>query len=159
MRRAVALLLTTSLSLLGCFPHNAHKRTLAQLGEGGAVVGGIAMEAMLNTGADCDAMTMPGAPPDSNCHTNNTILGNIGVALILGGLLGFVATISTAEEEKAPPPVDIKAEQPVVKQDLKLPPGVKPAATNNPAQTAATTATDPGTTDATPQPAPAATAP
>ena len=104
MRSAVALFLTASM-MLGCFPHDAHKRTLAQIAEGGAVVGGIALEAALGTGADCDMMTKIGAPPDSNCHTNKTIFGNVGVALILGGLLGFVATISTAEEDKTPPKV------------------------------------------------------
>lgn len=124
MRSAVALLLTSTM-MLGCFPHDAHKRTLAQFAEGGAVVSGIALEAFLSTGADCDAMTMIGAPPDSNCHTKSTVLGDLGVALILGGLLGFVATISTAEEAKAPPPVDIKAPAPAAKADLKLPPGVK----------------------------------
>jgi len=124
MRRAVAFLLTSTM-MLGCFPHDAHKRTLAQLAEGGAVVGGIALEAALGTGADCDAMTMIGAPPDSNCHTNKSVAGGVGVALILGGLLGFVATISTAEEDKEPPKVDIKAQDQAGKADLKLPPGVK----------------------------------
>ena len=145
MRSTVALLLTGTM-MLGCFPHDPHKRTLAQFAEGGAVVSGIALEAILSTGADCDAMAKIGAPPDSSCHTKSTVLGDLGVALILGGLLGFVATISTAEEAKAPPPIDIKAQAPAAKPDLKLPPGVKgnteataPAATSEATTPAADT--------------------
>src|SRR5512140_1848259 len=150
MRSAVALLL--AISMLGCFPHDAHKRTLAQLVEGGAVVGGIALEAVLSTGADCDTMTKIGAPPDSNCHTKSTALGDVGVALILGGLLAFVATISTAEEAKTPPPIDIKAQAPAAKPDVKLPPGVKPQTEATAPATAAQTATEPTTPSAEPPP-------
>jgi hypothetical protein len=121
--RAVALLL--SVSLLGCFPHNAHHRTIAKLAEGGSLLAGIGLEAFVNTGADCDMMALPGMP-NPGCHTKATVVGDIGVALILAGLLGFVATVSTAEDEKPPAPtIEIKAD----KHDLKLPPGVKaPAA-------------------------------
>lgn len=114
-------------SLLGCFPHDAHKRTIAQVIEGGAMVVGVGAEFLVNTGADCDQMGMPGVP-NSSCRTKANALGDVGVALILGGLLGFVATISTAEEDKPPPKVDIKAEAPAEKPALKLPAGVQPAA-------------------------------
>ena len=50
--RAVALLVIAS--LVGCFPHNAHKRTIAQLVEGGVLASGIGMEYFANTSADCD---------------------------------------------------------------------------------------------------------
>src|SRR5579862_2031211 len=96
MMRAVALMI--SISLLGCFPHNARRRTYAELAEGGAIVAGIVSEYFVNTGADCDIMSEPGVP-DTACHTKASALGDIGVALIVGGLLGFVGTISTAEDE------------------------------------------------------------
>ncbi|NVB84341.1 MAG: hypothetical protein HOV81_38550 [Kofleriaceae bacterium] len=101
MRAAVALLV--SVSMLGCFPHNERHRTYAKIAEGGALVGGIVISAVGNTGADCDQMVMPGV--DSNCKSNATILSTIGVALILGGLLGFVATVSTAEDDNDVKPV------------------------------------------------------
>jgi hypothetical protein len=123
MRSAVALVLVLTVSTVGCFPKDAHKRTLAQLGEGGALAAGVLLEAFLGSGAECDQMTKIGSPPDANCHQRSTIYGDVGVALILGGLLGFVATISTAEDEKEPPKIDIKAAD-APKPEVKLPPGV-----------------------------------
>src|SRR4051812_34324079 len=112
MRAAVALLV--SVSMLGCFPHNPKHRTYAKLGEGGALVAGIAISAFANTGADCDKNAMAGV--DSNCRTNATILSTVGVALILGGLLGFVATVSTAEEDDQKPKVTTLPDQPAAEQ-------------------------------------------
>lgn len=102
MRTAVALLV--SVSMLGCFPHNAKHRTYAKYAEGGALVGGIVISAIGNTGADCDQMEMLGGA-DTNCKRNAQILSTVGVALILGGLLGFVATVSTAEDDDSKPVV------------------------------------------------------
>ena len=96
--RAVALALTLSLVSTGCFPENPRARTFAKLGEGVTLGAGIVMEGLINSGADCD-LSMPGMP-DSGCHTNASVLGNIGVVLILAGLIGFVATISTTPDEK-----------------------------------------------------------
>lgn len=99
MRAAVALLLTMTMTVAGCFPHDPHKRTIAKLAEGGALVGGIAISAFANTGADCDNnANMPGSDP-SDCRTTAKWLSTLGVTLILAGLLGFVATVSTAEDE------------------------------------------------------------
>jgi hypothetical protein len=99
MRAAVALLLTMTMTVAGCFPHDPHKRTIAKLAEGGALVGGIAISAFANTGADCDNnANMPGSDP-SDCRTTAKWLSTLGVTLILVGLLGFVATVSTAEDE------------------------------------------------------------
>ena len=105
MRAVVALMLSASILTPGCFPHDSHKRTLAQLIEGGTIAAGIGVEAFVSTGADCDMMTMQGLPIDMNCHNRSSTWGGLGVALILGGLLGFIATISTAEDDKpeAPP--------------------------------------------------------
>lgn len=120
IRPAVALLL--SVSMLGCFPHNARHRTYAKYAEGGALVGGIVISAVGNTGADCDQMDMRGG---TSCRSNAQILSTIGVTLILAGLLGFVATVSTAEDDDAKPtalPTTAAA------SDAKTSP--KPASTN-----------------------------
>ena len=107
MRAAVALLV--SISLLGCFPHNPRARTYAKAGEGASILAGIAISALAGTGADCDEMTMAGID-NSSCHTKAKWLTTTGVVLIVGGLLGFVATVSTAEEEPAPKPLEMKSE-------------------------------------------------
>ena len=123
--RAVSLLL--AVSLVGCFPHNKRARTISKWAEAGSLVAGIGMEYMANTGADCDAMNLPGQPTSSSCHTKAAVIGDVGVALILGGLLGFVATVSTSPDEDEPAPMPIKTEtdKSAEKRDLKLPPGVK----------------------------------
>lgn len=95
MKAAVAL--AVSISLLGCFPNNAQHRTYAKYGEGAALITGIVISAIANTGADCDQNRMTGV--DTNCRSTAQWLSTAGVVLILGGLLGFVATISTAEDD------------------------------------------------------------
>jgi len=96
--RAVALLVIAS--LLGCFPHNAHKRTIAQLVEGGVLVSGIGMEYFANTQADCDQSTqMTGGVAGTKCGGLSQSIGSVGVGLILAGLVGFVVTISGAEDD------------------------------------------------------------
>ena len=124
MKAVVALLCSVAV-LTGCFPNNPQHRTYAKYAEGGALIAGIAVSAFTNTGADCDSMEMPGPNVDNNCRTKAQWLGTLGLALILGGLLGFVATISTAED------VELKKEQKEatenpVKSEVKLPPGVTP---------------------------------
>jgi hypothetical protein len=122
--RALAILALTS--LLGCFPHNSKARTYAKYGEGGAVVAGIGMEFLVNSGADCDQMAGP-LQSSSGCHTKAAVLGDLGVALILGGLLGFVATVSTSEDEDKPLSTTtvIKEDKSAEKPAVKLPAGVK----------------------------------
>jgi len=107
--RAVSLIL--ALSLLGCFPHNRGARRISQLTEGGLIVSGIVLESFVKTGADCDQM-LGGSTSSASCHSRNAVFGGVGVALILGGLLGFVATISTAKDDNEPPKVEIKSEAP-----------------------------------------------
>src|SRR5689334_8182572 len=85
-RTAVALLVSIAM-LAGCFPHNERHRTYAKWAEGGALVSGIVISSLAQTGADCDKMEMAGV--ESNCRTKAKILGGIGMALILGGLVGF----------------------------------------------------------------------
>ena len=136
MRRVVASLLVVSIALVGCFPKEPHKRTLAMYGEGAAFVGGIALEAFLQTGADCDQMRPIGAPPPADCHNRSNTLGAIGIGLILAGLIGFIATVSTAEDDPEPPKVDIKAQpvhpEPTVKPtQIAAPPGATPPNTGS----------------------------
>lgn len=98
--RAVALL--TSLSLVACFPHDPHARSITEYAEGGAVILGVGILALAGTGADCDANNQAIAMPDSSCHTKATVLSDIGLALLIGGLVGFIGTVSTAEDDKPP---------------------------------------------------------
>ncbi len=121
--RAVALML--SVGMLVCFPHNEQARTYAKYAEGGLILAGIGAEAIASrhTGAACDMMSGQ-IGYDSGCHATSTIYGGVGLALILAGLTGFVATVSTAEDENpTPPAIDIKAQE---KPAVKLPPGVVP---------------------------------
>ena len=125
--RAVALIVLTS--LLGCFPHNHKARTISKYAEGGTVVAGIGLEFLVNSGADCDAQTGP-LQSSSSCRGTATTLGDLGVGMILAGLLGFVATVSTSDDEDAPAPAPVVTQtKKIDSKDLKLPPGVKAPAT------------------------------
>lgn len=108
MRSAVALMLVASLGT-GCFPHSARNRTIAEIVEGTVATGGVVIEGFVQSGADCDMTHAPGAPPVS-CKQSASTAGGIGVALILAGLVGFIATISTSEDDnETPKPIEIKA--------------------------------------------------
>ncbi|MEO6775486.1 MAG: hypothetical protein ABI467_21165 [Kofleriaceae bacterium] len=108
MRSAVALMLAATL-VPGCFPHNSRNRTIAEIVEGGVAVSGVVVESFVQSGADCDMTHAPGAPPVS-CKQNASLSGGIGVALILAGVIGFIATISTSEDDNdTPKPIEIKA--------------------------------------------------
>lgn len=98
--RAVALLVSLSLATTACFPTNARHRTYAKLGEGAALAAGITMLYFVNTGADCDQMEGPGIG-DEDCKSSASVLGAIGLGLILLGLAGFVATVSTSPDDDA----------------------------------------------------------
>ncbi len=118
--RAVAVLL--SLSLLGCFPHDPHARAISQYSEGGAVLLGIGILALAGTQADCDAMHTT-AMPSSSCNSKATLLSDIGLSLLVGGLIGFIATVATAEDPP-PPPTNVIAKPkdplPPVKSPIPL---------------------------------------
>jgi hypothetical protein len=136
MNRAVVALLV-SVSLLGCFPHSARNRTYAKIGEGGALAAGIALSAFANSAADCDSMEVSGVNDQSGCRSNAKWASTAGVVLVLGGLLGFVATVSTAEDDNEPKPVEIKdVSQKPETPALAPPPGVKKATDGTDAQAA-----------------------
>jgi hypothetical protein len=99
--RAVAILLALS----ACFPHDAHKQTLAKYAEGAALVTGIAMQYAVNSQADCDADKVTGAGAGGSCQLTGAVLGDVGVGLILAGLVGFVVTVSTAEDAAPQPAI------------------------------------------------------
>ncbi|HEY5951326.1 MAG TPA: hypothetical protein VIV40_37795 [Kofleriaceae bacterium] len=138
MTRAVVALLV-SVSLLGCFPHSARNRRYAQIGEGTALLAGIAVSAFANTAADCDEMLVTGVNnANDSCKSKANWLSAVGVVLIVGGLLGFVATVSTAEAEPKPKVVEIKDTTPAKPEDAPVQ-AAPPAAT----PTDNTQATDP----------------
>lgn len=130
MRSAVALLLASSF-LAGCFPHNARNRTIAQIVEGGIAVSGVVLESFVQSGADCSMQAAPGEPP-LKCESNASVGGGIGVALILAGVIGFIATISSAEDDDKPPVIEIKAKPEAPAPPTEMPP-VAPTPTPAPA--------------------------
>lgn len=85
-----------------CFPDNAKHRTIAKITEGGFIIGGIAMLAVVNTGADCkpDVAGMR----DVECEDRAKLVGSIGLAMILAGLIGFITTVSTSPDDKPDAP-------------------------------------------------------
>jgi len=101
MTRLVALALV--LSTTACFPHNARHRRIAKWTEGGAIAGGIALLSVANTGADCTAGPA-GRPEYDSCRHDAMLVGDVGLALILGGLVGFGVTQMMSPDETAPPP-------------------------------------------------------
>jgi hypothetical protein len=112
MRSAVALVMASlSFGGVGCFPHNARNRTISELVEGGLAISGVIVEGVVQSGADCNTTHAPGEPAMACAQTASTV-GGIGVALILAGVVGFIATISTAEDDDKPAPVEIKAAPP-----------------------------------------------
>ena len=145
MRSAVALMLVGSLTLAGCFPHSARNRTISEIVEGGLAVSGVVVESFVQSGADCDMTHAPGAPPVM-CKQSAALSGGIGVGLILAGVIGFIATISTSEDDNdTPKPIEIKA----------APTTAAPATTPAPAPTAPIA--PPAAAPVAPAPTPAAT--
>jgi hypothetical protein len=106
MRYALVALL---LVVTACFPHNARHRKIAKWSEGGALAAGIVMLSVANTGADCTGGPSARDSLDG-CRRNATLIGDVGLALILGGLVGFGITQMTTPEETAPPPKPLAAQ-------------------------------------------------
>ncbi len=100
--KVVALLLATTL-FAGCFPNSAKHRTYAKIGEGAAIATGIAMLYTVNTGADCDQMRDVSDETSSGCRGNADILGSVGLGLIIAGMSGFIATVSTSPDDEDKP--------------------------------------------------------
>lgn len=97
--RAVALVVC--LTFLGCFPNNARHRTYAKIVEGGVLVGGIGLLAFSNTQADCD-MEVGLGMPKQDCQSKAGLISGIGLTMILLGMIGFAATVTTATDTGDP---------------------------------------------------------
>ena len=100
----------------------------AKIGEGAAFVGGIVLLAVTKVPSDCDGMTgtMPGVDSDhDSCREHARIAEGIGVTLILAGLAGFIATVSTSPDAQ-PAPTSITM-QPVAAQPSTPTPTPTPA--------------------------------
>ena len=85
-----------------CFPQNAKHRTYAKVGEGVALASGIALLYAVSSGADCDQMRKLGDPA-SSCRDGASIASGIGLGLILLGLGGFIATVSSSPDDDDAP--------------------------------------------------------
>lgn len=110
MRSSAALVAAFAITTGACFPNNAHHRTIAKYAEGGAILAGIAILAVAKTGADC--RTAIANMPDADCQNRAELVGDIGLGLLLTGLVGFIATVSTSEDDSAN--VGVPAPQPVL---------------------------------------------
>jgi hypothetical protein len=99
--RSITLVLVLGL-LGGCF-HDARQRRYAKFGEGAAIAGGIVMLSFAGTGADCTAGPA-GRDAYDDCRFRATVVGDVGLGLILAGLLGFMVTAATGPDEPPPPP-------------------------------------------------------
>jgi hypothetical protein len=119
--RVVALL--TSIALLGCF-NNPRHRTYAKIGEGVAIVAGIALLAVVNTAADCEENMIT---VDDDCESKSKLLSSVGLGLILAGMLGFVVTVST-EDDDAPTTTVVPKTQPTTEPAPAAPASEPPAA-------------------------------
>ena len=140
MRAAVALVLSLTVSMAACFPGNPKHQTYAKIAEGGVLLGGIGLLFVVNTSADC-APEVSGMP-DTACEDKATLLGNIGLGLVLAGLIGFIVTVSTSGEDKVDLPVTTTPTTPAVT------PTPDPTPTPTPTPTPPTEPTPP--TDPTP---------
>jgi hypothetical protein len=127
MRAAVAFVSSIALLSGACFPDNEKHRTIAKVTEGGFIVGGIALLAVVNTGADCkpDVAGMP----DVACEDRAKLVGSIGLAMILAGLVGFITTVSTSPDDKPDQPAALPEapKPPEPMQPMQSPAGPAPA--------------------------------
>ncbi|HEY4059926.1 MAG TPA: hypothetical protein VGM39_25095 [Kofleriaceae bacterium] len=150
MRTSVALVAALAVSTGACFPNNAHYRTIAKYSEGGAILAGLAILAVAKTGADCrtDVANMP----DADCQDRAELVGDVGLGLLLSGLIGFIATVSTSEDDSAN--TGTPAPQPTLPAQSFAPaPAVAPVPTAAPAP--ATIAAPGVTAPSVPAPTPA----
>ena len=96
--RAVALVLC--LTFTACFPNNAKHRTYAKITEGAFIAGGIGMLAVSSTQADCDQDVGLGMPKQ-DCKSKAGLISGVGLTMILLGMVGFAATVTTAVDDSA----------------------------------------------------------
>jgi hypothetical protein len=152
MRAAVAFVTSIAMLTGACFPDNEKHRTIAKITEGGFLLAGIGILAVVNTGADCkpDVAGMP----DVACEDRAKLVGSIGLAMILAGLIGFITTVSTSPDDKAEAPKSLPEppKPPEPMQPMKSPAG--PAPTEPTPPTPPTEPTPPAPTEPAPAPTP-----
>lgn len=102
MRAVIAFVTSIAMLTGACFPDNEKHRTIAKITEGGFILGGIALLAAVNTGADC--MPDVAGMRDVACEDKARLVGSIGLAMILAGLIGFITTVSTSPDDKPEAP-------------------------------------------------------
>jgi hypothetical protein len=131
VRRAlIAVVAAVALLATGCFPHNKKHRRIAYAVELGVLGTGVAVLALSPPGADCDR-------DDDACLSRANTLSGIGVFLLLAGLGGLVATISSAEEAATPPPKKLDEEEPPAPAPVKATKPPEPEKTPEPETTPA----------------------
>ncbi len=131
--RAVALLVAFSLVGTACFPENARYRAYAKISEGVALAAGVVLLAVSTTQADCDSsMMISGLNQNADCKSHASTLSGLGLGLILLGLGGFVATVSTTPDDKTPT-ITIKAPPTVTTPPTTTPPPASLATPTTPA--------------------------
>ncbi len=100
--RFTAAVVSLTLLMAGCFPHNAKYRAYAKWAEGGSLVAGIALAGLSGTTADCPMMV--GVEGDqTSCRNTANALQGTAVVLILAGRRGVGASVSTAADEDGVP--------------------------------------------------------
>ena len=87
--RVPVLALAFSIAASGCFPDSARHRRYANLAEGAALVGGIALQYVAKS-ANC-MERRPGTVVE-DCDRSLARLDTLGLLLIFGGIVGFAAT-------------------------------------------------------------------
>jgi len=133
MRLATSLVLSLGLVSGACFPNNARHRTVAKIAEGGVTIAGIVLLSGVGSPADCMS-ELPGVP-NRDCESRSSLLGNIGLGLILTGLVGFIVTVSTAPDDTTTTPSSMPPLGPVQPTPTttppapSLPPSASPPAT------------------------------
>ena len=101
MRWPIVLLLVAS----ACFPESARHRRYAKIGEGVLVAGGIALN-YLASSSGC--MQRPPGSVVDDCDQSIAQLDNLGLVMIFSGLVGFAATMISANQD----PDDDRGEAP-----------------------------------------------
>src|SRR5688500_19008881 len=87
--RAPVVALALVVAASGCFPDSARHRRYAKIAEGGALVGGIALQYVAKSN---DCMERRPGTVVMDCDRSVARLDTLGLLLIFAGLVGFATT-------------------------------------------------------------------
>ncbi len=120
--RFTSLSLLFAFALTGCFPHNARNRKIAKWTEGATMVAGVLVLSQSKTGADCTAGPA-GREAYDDCRFKSTIVGGVGLGMVLAGLVGFGVTQITSGDgsEQVKPLGPLASEDTTVEPDALKP--------------------------------------